>query len=179
MKIASLGVDVPDGNTATHKNVGRDILHTLRVQSRLELGAHETVTLTRVGKAQEVDSEHGQIETKRDDNEAESAGHEVFGERARGNVLVIAKHNPELNQSQAANPRNGEQTNPLDASGDSQAKTGDGQPEPPAWREGLSRPQLLLVGKRSKAEGSKGGSNHQGRVKQDKSGLSKKAVLCK
>ena len=179
MKIASLGVDVPDSNTATQKNVGRDILHTLRVQSRLKLGAHEAVTVAGVGKAQEVDSEHGHVERKRDDDEAESAGHEVLGERARGDMLVVAKHNPELNQSQAANPRNGEQTNPLDASGDAQAKAGDGQPEPPAWREGFGRSQLLLVGERREAESCKSGSNHEGRIKQDKAGLGKKTVLCK
>ena len=177
MQIASLGVDVPDGNTTTHKNVGRDILHSLRVQSRLELGAHEAIAFARVGKAQEVDSEHGHVKGKRDDNEAKNAGHEVLGERARRNMLVITKHNPELNQGQAANPRNGEQTNPLDASGDSQAETGNNQPEPPARLEGLGRSQLLLVGESREAEGSKGGSNHQGRVKQDEPGLGKKAVL--
>lgn len=178
MQIASLGVDVPDGNTAAQKDVSRHILHALGVQSRLELRAHEAITFARVGEAQEVDTKHGHVEGKRDDNQAESAGHEVLGERTRGDMLVVAKHNPELNQSQAANPGNGEQTNPLDASGNSQAKTGDGQPEPPAWREGLRRSKFLLVGERSEAEGSESGSNHEGRVEQDEPGLGKKAVLC-
>lgn len=78
VEVATLSIDMADGNSASHDDVGSNILHTLAVQSSLELRAHESITLTRVGQAKEVDGEHGEIEGNRDDDEAENSGHEVL-----------------------------------------------------------------------------------------------------
>jgi hypothetical protein len=42
------------------------------------LTAHETVTITRVDKTEEMNTEHGHIESNRDDDQTEHASDEVF-----------------------------------------------------------------------------------------------------
>ncbi len=62
MQVASLGVVVSDADSATQGNIDWDILHGLGVESGLELGAHESISISWVGQAEEVDSEHCHIE---------------------------------------------------------------------------------------------------------------------
>lgn len=78
VEVATLSVDMADGNSASHDDVGSNVLHTLAVQRSLEFRAHESITLTRVGQAKEVNGEHGEIEGNGDDDEAEDSGHEVL-----------------------------------------------------------------------------------------------------
>jgi len=70
-----------DGDTAAHDDIGGDILHTLVVESGLELGAHEAITVTRVLEADEVDGEHGHVEGERNDDETEDTSHKVLSEK--------------------------------------------------------------------------------------------------
>lgn len=79
VQVASLGVDVANGNTAAHDDIGRDILHSLVVERGLEFGAHKAVTVARVSQALEVDGEHGKIEGDGNDDEAKGTSHEMFG----------------------------------------------------------------------------------------------------
>lgn len=78
VEVATLSVDMADGNSASHDDVCGNVLHTLAVQSSLELRAHESITLTRVGQAKEVNGEHGEIEGNGDNDKAENSGHEVL-----------------------------------------------------------------------------------------------------
>lgn len=79
VQISALGVDVSDGDSAAHQDVDGDILHTLGVQGGLELGAHETITIARVGEAEEMNGEHGHVERRGDNDQAEHACHEMLG----------------------------------------------------------------------------------------------------
>jgi hypothetical protein len=81
VKITALGVHVADGNTAAHHDIGRDILHSLVVESGLELGAHEAIAVTGVLEADKMDGEHSHVECERNDNKTENSGHEVLGEK--------------------------------------------------------------------------------------------------
>lgn len=91
VKIASLSVDVADRNAATKENISSNILHALAVEGGLELGAHETITLTRVGEAKEVDSEHSHVESDGNDNETEDASHDMLGPKTQGDVLGVSE----------------------------------------------------------------------------------------
>lgn len=62
MKVTTLGVPVTERHTAPIGDVCWHSLHSLRIQSSLELGRHEAVALARVNKADEVDAEHGHVE---------------------------------------------------------------------------------------------------------------------
>jgi hypothetical protein len=137
VKIATLSVDMADGDSASHDDVGRNIHHTLAVQSSLELGAHESVTLTRIAEAEEVNGEHGEIESGGDDDETEESGHEVLEPEAlrvrfelvnvpkpvpmlirarrikrqntyNRDILAVAEKHPKLHKSQRSDPGNGE-----------------------------------------------------------------------
>ncbi len=95
----------------------------------------------------------------------------------QSHVLRVAKKNPELNQGQASNPSDREQTNPLDADSDAKPQTGHDEPEPPARLESLGGAELLLVGKRGEGKGGKGSSDHQRGVEEDQSRLGQQSVL--
>lgn len=177
VKISSLSVDVADGNTATKENIGGNILHALAVESSLELGAHETISLTRVGEAEEVDSEHGHVEGDGNDDETEDASHEVLGPKAESDVLVVSEQNPQLNQSQSSDPGDGEETNPFDTSSNTQSETTHGQPEPPSGREGLGGANFMLVREAREGEGGESGSGDERRIEKDQSSLSEETVF--
>lgn len=196
VKITTLGVNVTDADTAAEHDVGRDILHALVVQGCLEFGAHETVTITRVLEAGEVDGKHGHVEGDRDDDKAEEAGQEVLGEQTlcglayvtcdksakemtyHGNVLVVTKQNPELDQSDGTNPGNCEKANPLDAHGDTEPKTSSDEPKPPAELESLLRTKFMLVAEAGESKSSEGSGSDQRRIEQDQTSLRKETVLC-
>lgn len=78
MKIAPLCVVVADGNSGAKHDVSRDILHTLGVQGGLEFRGHETVTISGIDKADEVNRKHSNIEADRNDNKTEHSGKEVL-----------------------------------------------------------------------------------------------------
>jgi hypothetical protein len=81
VEVTTLSVDMADGDTAAHDDIGGDILHTLVIESGLELGAHEAITVTRVLEADEVDGEHGHVEGERNDDETEDTSHKVLSEK--------------------------------------------------------------------------------------------------
>jgi hypothetical protein len=199
-----------DGDSASHDDIGGNISHALAVKSSLELGAHESVTLTRVGQAEEVNGEHGEIEGGGDNDEAEDSGHEVLEkktlrarvglvnvpvpisismpigvskkvERARNtynrDILAVAEEDPQLQKSQRSDPGNGKQANPFDACGDAQAKARHGKPEPPAELESLVGSLFVLVGEAGEGHGSEGSGENQGRVQENQTSLSQKAVF--
>uniref|UniRef100_A0A1Y1KHV6 Uncharacterized protein n=1 Tax=Photinus pyralis TaxID=7054 RepID=A0A1Y1KHV6_PHOPY len=96
VQIAALSVDVTDAHAASKSDISGNIIHSLVVESGLELGAHETVTITGVDQAKEVDGKHGHVEGDGNDDEAESPRHQMLEPKAHGDVLVIAQKNPEL-----------------------------------------------------------------------------------
>jgi len=177
VQITTLGIDMSDADSAAHQHVGGNVLHALGVQGRLELRAHEAVALAGVDEAEEVDSKHGHVEGHGDDDQGEDTGHEVLGKETDGDILVVAEHNPELDQGQGTDPGDGEETNPLDAESDAQTEASHDQPEPPARLEGLGRTKLLLVGERGKGKRSERRSNHERGVEQDQTCLSQETVL--
>lgn len=177
VEVAALGVDVADGDTAAEENIGGDVAHTLVVESRLELGAHEAVTVTGVDEANEVDGEHGEVEGGGNDDEAEDASEKVLGEGWDADVFGITEQDPELDEGQGANPGNGEETNPLDAAGNTETEAGHGEPEPPGEAEGLGWAELMLVGEAVEGEGSEGGGGDEGGIEEDETSLGEETVF--
>jgi len=68
-----------DTDSATESNIDRNILHRLGVESSLELRAHESISITGVNQAEEMDPEHCHVECYWDHNEAEYPCHEMLG----------------------------------------------------------------------------------------------------
>lgn len=178
VQVAALCVGVSDADTATKSDVGGHILHTLGVEGRLELGAHEAVAVTRVDQAEEVDGKHGHVEADRNNDEGEGASHEVLGPDARRNVLGVSKENPELDEGQASNPGNGEQTDPFDADSGTQTQASHQEPEPPAQLESFLGSLFMLIREGLEREGGEGGCDHERGVEENETSLGKKAVFC-
>lgn len=178
VEIAALCVVVSDRNTGSKSNIGRDVTHALRVEGRLELGAHESITLARVDKAKEVDVEHSHVESDWDDDEAEDSGEKVLGVESWGDVLVVTKQNPKLDDCQTSDPGNCEKADPFDAGSGTQSNTSHDKPEPPVWLECLGWSLLVLVCKRREGESSECSHDHERRVEKDEASLSKQTVLC-
>lgn len=78
VKVATLSVKVTDADARAEDHIGRDILHRLGVEGRLELGRHESVAFSGVDQAEEMDGEHSAVEAKRDDDKTEDTGKEVL-----------------------------------------------------------------------------------------------------
>ncbi|KAI6763635.1 hypothetical protein HG531_013023 [Fusarium graminearum] len=159
-----------DTDTATHHNIGGDILHSLVVKGGLKLGAHEAIAISRVLETDEVNGEHGHVESKRNDDQTEYSGHKMLAEKTL-HVLVVAEKNPELNEGEGANPSNGEESNPLDAHGDTQTETRKDKPEPPAQLESLGGTKFVLVGEARKGKDSESGRGDEGGIKKNQTGL--------
>jgi hypothetical protein len=68
-----------DADSTSKCYIDWDILHSLRVESGLEFGAHESVAIPRVDEADEVDSKHSHVERDWDYDEAEDSGNEMLG----------------------------------------------------------------------------------------------------
>lgn len=94
VKVASLSVDVANGDLAAENHIGRDILHLLGVERSLELGAHEAIALAGVDETHEVNGKHGHVDCQGNDDQRESASHEMLEPQAQRNVLVIAEQDP-------------------------------------------------------------------------------------
>jgi hypothetical protein len=155
VKVTALSVVVAKADTCAKSDISRDISHTLSVESRLELAAHESITITRVDEADKVDSEHGHVESNRNDDQAESTGKKVLEPDSSGDVLRVSEQNPKLKSGQGSNPCDREEADPLDAEGSSKSNTRCSQPEPPGRLESIFRAKLMLV-----LEGSPGKSGH-------------------
>jgi hypothetical protein len=177
VQVTTLGIDVTNGNAAAHHDISGDILGGLAVESSLEFGAHEAVAFAGVSQAHKVDGKHGKVKGGGNDNEAEDAGHEVLGQETNGDVLVVPKQNPELDQSQGTNPGDGEETNPLDTGSDTETEASHGEPEPPSDTECLGGAEFVLVGEAVEGQGSEGGRGDKGRVEENQTGLSEKAIF--
>ena len=195
VQIATLGIDMADSDTAAHHDVGGNVLHSLVVEGGLELGAHKAVTISRVLEADKMDGEHGHVESHGDDDKAEYPSHEVLGEQTlyvcelelnrhsrkgayHGHILVVAQKNPELDESEGANPSNGKESNPLDAHGDTQTETCKDKPKPPAQLESFGRTKLVLIGKARKGKDSESGCSNKRRIKENEASLCEKTVFC-
>jgi hypothetical protein len=81
VQISSLCVVMSNADSASKSNINWDISHSLGVECCLKLGAHESVSITWVRKAEEMNSEHGHVECDRNYDEAEYSGHKVLGEK--------------------------------------------------------------------------------------------------
>lgn len=95
VKVTALGVNVTDGDTAAHDDIGGDVLHSLVVEGSLELGAHETISVTGVLEGDEVDGEHGHIEGQRDDDQGKDTSHEVLSPKTLEEVSRLFKNQHE------------------------------------------------------------------------------------
>ena len=62
MKVATVGVQMTQTDSRAKRNISRDIMHRLGVQSRLELRRHEPVSISWIYQAQEMNSEHSAVE---------------------------------------------------------------------------------------------------------------------
>lgn len=69
----------------------------------------------------------------------------MLAPEAQGDILVVAKEHPELDEGKGADPGYGEQAHPLDADRDTQPETSHSQPEPPDGLECLGRTKLMLI----------------------------------
>ena len=78
VQVPPLSVVMSDADSASESDINRDILHAFRVESSLEFGAHESVSITRVNEADEVDSKHGQVECKGYDNQTEDTSNQML-----------------------------------------------------------------------------------------------------
>ena len=58
MQVASLRIVMSDADPTSKCNIDGNILHSLRVQSGLEFGTHESVPIARIYEASEMDPKH-------------------------------------------------------------------------------------------------------------------------
>jgi hypothetical protein len=78
VQVATLGIQVTNADSGTKGDIRGNILHRFGVQGCLELRGHESITFSRVDQAHEMNSEHGKVKPKRDDNETEDSGEEML-----------------------------------------------------------------------------------------------------
>ena len=96
VQVATLSVVVAETDTCAKCNIGGHVSHGLCVEGGLELAAHEAVTIAGVYKADEVDSEHGHVESNGDDNQAERACKKVLEPSSGGDILGVSEQDPKL-----------------------------------------------------------------------------------
>lgn len=179
VEVATLCVPVAERDATAIGDICWYVLHSLRVQCGLKLRRHETVTVTWVDQADEVNREHGHVEGDWNDHQAEQTCEEVLEPETGSGGSCVPQQNPELQERQAANPRNGEETNPLDTSCSSETEAGLCQPEPPCGLEGLLRTLLVLVCEGGPCERGPGSEDDERRVKKDQAGLSGERIVCR
>jgi hypothetical protein len=80
---------VTNADPGTKGDICGNILHRLGVQSCLELRGHEPITFSRVDQAHEMNSEHGKVKSKRDDNETKDSGEEMLEPEALQKKLAL------------------------------------------------------------------------------------------
>ena len=177
VEVAALGVVVAETDSGAKGDVGGHIRHALGIQRGLELGRHEAISIARVDEAEKVDREHAHVEGRRNDDQAEDAREEMLEPNPRRHVPGVAQQDPELERSQAADPGNGEQADPLDAHGRTQAHTGRRQPKPPRRLERTTRAQLVLIDKARPAQRRHRREDHQRRIQQNEPRLRHQPIL--
>ena len=74
VQVSTLSVVMSDADAGAECDIGWSIAHALRVEGSLKLRAHESITLTWVDKAEEVNGEHSHVESDWDDDQAEGSG---------------------------------------------------------------------------------------------------------
>lgn len=177
VQVATLGVVVTEGDTRAERHISRNILHALGIQGVLELGRHETITLARVDQADEVNSEHGKVESQRNHDQTEDTREQVLEPQSRGHSTSITEQHPELESSERSHPSHGEEANPLDAECSAQREASGNQPKPPGTLEGMGRTHFLLVGEAAEGERSQSSKEDQRRVQKNQSGLGSQCVV--
>ena len=177
VQVAALRVVVAEGNARAEGDFGGDVRHAFAVEGGLEFGAHEAVAVAGVDEAEEVDGEHGHVEGGGDDDETEDAGEEVLAPDAGGDVLAVAEQDPELQGGERTHPRDGEETNPLDAHRRAEREPRHAQPEPPARREGRRGTQLVLIREARPAQSRQCSEDDQRRVEQNQPRLRHQPIL--
>lgn len=178
VQVSTLSVVMSDADAGAECNIGWRIAHALRVEGSLELRAHESITLTRVGKAEEVNGEHSHVESDWDDDQAEGSGQYVLSHESWGDALVVSEEDPELDNSQGSNPGDGEKSNPLHGDSRTESESGHDKPEPPVWLESLGWTLLVLVCEGGESQCGESGANHEWRIEKNETCLSEKSVLC-
>lgn len=88
VEISALSIQMTETDSGTKRDVGRNILHRFVVQCRLELRRHETVSLSRVYQAQEMDGKHSTVKSNWNDDEAEEASEEMLEPQTLQNCLI-------------------------------------------------------------------------------------------
>jgi len=68
MEVSALCIDMSDGNMGTESHIGKSICHSTTLERMLEFGAHETITISRVLKDEEMDLEHEHVKDDRHNN---------------------------------------------------------------------------------------------------------------
>ena len=111
----------------------------------MELAAHETIAVARVNQTDEMNGEHGHVESQRDYDQAENPREQVFKPDAHGDIFGVADEDPELQSRERAHPRNGEEADPFYAGRGAEAYTRGHQPKPPARGKGALRSLFVLV----------------------------------
>lgn len=177
VQVATLSVDVTDGDATAKSDIGRNVLHAFAVQSCLELGTHEAVALAGVDEAEKVNSEHGHVEGGGNDDEAEDPRCEMLTPQPHSDILVVSQQYPELQKGQRADPGDSEQTNPFDAGSDAQTETCCGQPKPPSRLKSLVGSLLVLIRKARECKSGESGRGYQRGIEEDESSLGQQTVL--
>lgn len=116
MEVTALCVPVTERDTTSVCDIGRYVLHALRIQGCLKLGRHEAIAVTGIDQADEVDTEHGHVKGDGDNDQAKQTGEKVLEPQSRRDRPCISEQDPELEKCQAADPCDGEESNPLHTS---------------------------------------------------------------
>ncbi len=87
------------------------------------------------------------------------------------NGFCIPNENPELDNGQASNPSDCEQSNPFHAHRGAEPETRCNKPKPPAGIESFGGPLFMLIRKASPCQSSEGSESDQWRIEENQSGL--------
>ena len=99
------------------------------------------------------------------------------GSTYRCDGLRVSEKHPQLDDGEAAHPRDSEESNPLDTQGGTQAQTRRDQPEPPGRAERMRRTQFLLVGETGERQRGESREEDQGGVQKDQTGLGDETIF--
>ena len=125
-----------------------------------------------------MDGKHSHVESDWNDNQAENSGKDVLAHESRGDVLVVSKENPKLDDCQGADPCDGEKSNPLHADSCSKSESGHDKPEPPVWLKSLGWALFMLVCEGREGQCGEASADHEWGVEKDEACLSQKSILC-
>lgn len=173
VQVSTLGVDVPKSNFRADSNIRKSVGHAAAAKRVLKLGAHESISLTRVGENEEVNAEHGHVEDDGDEDEADRASDEMPDKEPRRDTEVTKKI-PELLESAKSNGSDGEKADPLATDDGTKGETSHNEPYPPSLSERLV---VILIAEGSPGKGCEGGEEDEGRIEKDMTRLGDHAIL--